>query len=611
MTQKLDTERGYRSATKERKLMRKSLATVVPLIAVLALVVSACGGGNDNSGGGNTSSGGTSASGTQGKKGGTLTIMAVGDVDSMDPGYWYYQTDTQWLGLPAQRTLYSWKPNDTQPSPDLATAAPQVSDDGKTLTIKIRPGIKYSPPLQDRTVKAADIKYALERTFLPQVGNGYSGVYYSEIAGAKAFQDGKAKEVSGIQAPDDTTLVLKLNRPVGVLGTGVALTMSGTTPVPKDYAEKFDNAKQSTYGEHQVFTGPYMVPNDASGKLTGWVPGKSLTLVRNPSWNPKTDWRPAYVDKVSILQGNDITVASRKVLSGQSMINGDYAAPPTAILKQGLQSQKDQFDINPSQGIRMVGLNTQVKPFDNENVRKAVGAVINKNGLRTTRGGPTLGPIATHFIPPGMPGFDDAGGNAGPEGLDWNKNPNGDLNLAMEYMKKGGFPSGKYTGPPLLMIGDNQPPASKTGEAIQAQLEKLGFKLNYRQVQHATMYSKFCGVPKAKVAICPNLAWGKDFFDSQSIIDPLFNGKNIVPIGNTNWAQVDDPKLNAAMDKAEQTTDAAKRPTEWADLDKQVMAGAFLIPWIWDNQVNFHSKNVNAVVNKANSAYDLSFTSLK
>ena len=65
------------------------------------------------------------------------------------------------------------------------------------------------------------------------------------------------------------------------------------------------------------------------------------------------------------------------------------------------------------------------------------------------------------------------------------------------------------------MVGDNQPPAAKTGEAVQGMLQKLGFKLNYRQVTHATMIGKFCAVPKSQPAICPNLGWAKDFFDGQ------------------------------------------------------------------------------------------------
>jgi peptide/nickel transport system substrate-binding protein len=514
------------------------------------------------------------------------------------------------VGMIAQRFLYGWKPEATTVTPDLAQDLPQVTDGGKTVTIKIKPGIKYSAPLQDRTVTAKDFKYALERDFLPQVANGYAASYYAEIAGVKAFQNGKAKEISGITAPDDQTLVIKLNRAQGAIATGVALALPGTTPVPKDYAAKYDKGKQSTYGQHQVFVGPYMISNDGKGKLTGYIPGKKIELVRNPSWDAKTDYRPAYLDKITFLGGNDLTVGSRKILSGQSMVSGDFAAPPTAVLKSALKTNKDQLSIQPSQGNRYITLNTSMKPFDNVNVRRAVSAVINRNALRLTRGGPTLGPTATHFIPPEMPGFEAAGGEKG-SGFDFVSNPNGDLKLAMSYMKKGGFPSGKYSGPPLLMVGDNQPPASKTGEAIQSQLETLGFKLNYRQVEHSTMLSKFCGVPKAKVAICPNLGWGKDFFDSQSMIDPVFNGKNIVPAGNVNTSQANDPKLNAAMDKAEEIVGPAERAKAWADLDKQITDQSYVVTWLWDNGINLASKNVNAVRNKFNSAWDLAYTSLK
>ena len=124
-------------------------------------------------------------------------LDTAGGVDSLDPGYWYYQSDYQELGNTTQRQLYGWKPDETKPTPDLAEALPEVSNGGKTVTIKIKSGIKYSPPLQNQTVKAADVKYALERCFLPQVGNGYANAYYGDIEGVKAFTDGKADEISG------------------------------------------------------------------------------------------------------------------------------------------------------------------------------------------------------------------------------------------------------------------------------------------------------------------------------------------------------------------------------------------------------------------------------
>jgi|SwirhisoilCB2_FD_contig_121_65368_length_3131_multi_6_in_0_out_0_2 peptide/nickel transport system substrate-binding protein len=589
----------------------QKLRRLMPLaaVAVLALVAAGCG-----SGGGGSTGGGAGTQSTSGKTGGTVTLLdAAGSVDSLDPGYWYYQTDYEELGQTTQRWLYSWKPKDNVPTPDIAQGPPQISNGGKTLTIKIKSGIKYSPPLQNQTVKAADIKYAMERCFAAPVGNGYAFSYYSGIQGAPSAPTSKVKDISGIQAPDDNTLVLQLKQPVGILANANALGLPCTIPVPKNYAAKFDNKSQSTYGQHQVFTGPYMIEGAGSGTVSkaGYQPAKLISLVRNPSWDKSTDFKPAYFDKIIIKNGSDVTVASRQILSGTSMMSGDYAVPPPAVLKEGLTTKKDQFQISPSGGNRYFSLNTTVKPFDNLNVRRAVAAATNRNALRQTRGGPAVGTVATHFIPPLIPGFDQAGGNAGP-GYDFYKNPNGDLKLAASYLKKAGYPSGKYTGPPILAVADNTPPAKQTAEALQQQLKAIGMKLNLREVPHATMYSKFCEVPKANVALCPNLGWGKDFFDAQSMIDPIFNGKNIVPSGNVNTAEANDPKFNSRISAAASITDANKRAETYGQLDKDLTGQVYYVTWLWDNEVNFTSKNVKGVQSAFNgNAWDLTFSSLK
>jgi peptide/nickel transport system substrate-binding protein len=577
------------------KLMR-----TIGLTALLATAIVATGCGSSSSGGGKT--------------GGELTVLeAAGGVDSLDPGVWYYQTDYEDLWQTTQRALYGWPAPAKEPTPDLATDLPKVSNGGKTVTIKIKTGIKYAPPHQTRVVKSADFKYALERCFLPSVSNGYASVYYPDIVGVDAFKSGKAKQIAGIKTPDDSTLSITTSKPVGIITTANALALPCTTPVPKEIAAQYDAKKTSTYGEHQAFTGPYMIAGtEKTGTVTkeNYAPGKILRLVRNPSWVKSTDYRPANFDRITFKGGNEVTVASRQILSGQSLMSGDWAAPPVAILKSALSSRKDQLNIGPSQGIRFISLNTKIKPLDNVNVRKAINAVVDREALRTTRGGPTLGPIANHLIPPEMPGFQEAGGLQGP-GFDFLANPKGDINLAKSYMKKAGFKDGLYHGPPLLVISDNQEPANKTGQAFQGQIAKLGFKLNFRQVQHADVNTKFCGTPKANVAMCPTLGWGKDFFDSQSSLDPILNGKNIAPTFNTNYAQADDPKLNAMLDKAELLTDATARAKAWAEADKYATGQAFYVPWLWDNQVNYGSKNVKGVKNEFNSTFDLTYSSLK
>jgi peptide/nickel transport system substrate-binding protein len=535
-----------------------------------------------------------------------------GGVDSLDPGYWYYQADYADLGDTTQRQLYGWPPHATTPVPDLASGLPSVSHGGKTITIKIKPGVKYSPPLQNRTVTAADIKYAMERCFDANVGNGYAGSYYSHIVGAPSTPPTTVPNISGIEATGATTLTLKLTQPVGVLATGGALTLPCTTPVPKDYAARYDKGSTPSYGEHQVFVGPYMIKGAGTGTVPpeGYTANKVLDLVRNPSWSRSTDFRPAYFNEIVIREGYQPEDASQKILTGSSLLSGDFAAPPPDIAQKYLQSKKSQFKAAPSQSFRYIAMNPHIKPLDNPNVRKAIIAVTDRKALILTRGGTYIGVPATHMIPPGMPGFDAAGGNAGP-GADYSANPNGNLALAESYMKKAGYPSGKYSGPPLLAVGDNVSPGKETAETFVQEVKQLGFNVTLTEVPHKTMQSKFCLVPKSQPAFCPNLAWGKDFFDSQSELDPLLNGKNISASGNNNTAQLNDPAINKEFDAASQLTDTSARAQAYANIDRTATAGAYYDPWIWDNQVTLESRNVNGVYNNQNTDWDLAFSSLK
>jgi peptide/nickel transport system substrate-binding protein len=460
-------------------------------------------------------------------------------------------------------------------------------------------------------VTSKDVKYAIERGFFNTVQNGYAGAYFGDVSGAKQGVKPGTK-ISGIETPDDQTIVFHLKRGTGgVLAGALALPLSA--PVPEEYAKKFDAKQPSLYGQNQVATGPYMIENNASGKAVGYEAGRRIHLVRNPNWDKATDYKPAYLDEIDMPQGNDdTTIASRRVVDGSDMLTGDFSPPP-AILAQVVRNsaQKDQLLLFPGGSVRWVSMNTTIKPFDDINVRKAVIAGFDRNAMRLVRGGELVGDIPTHEIPPGLPGFEEAGGMKGP-GLDFMSHPSGDMALAAEYFKKAGYPSGKYTGgKELLMVGTSEGVAQKAAEVAKEQFEKMGFKVRLRLVTQDAMYTRFCNSPPADVAICPNVSWGKDFADAQTILDPTFNGKNIVQAGNSNWPELDDPKINAAMDKAEVITDPTERAKAWARIDTMITAAAPSVPWIWDKQALIRSKDVNGAVSEFNSMWDLSWTSLK
>ena len=571
---------------------------VASCLGALALGAAACG-----------EQGGTEGEGTEeGVKGGTLRVLSASDVDYMDPGQAYYQVSYE-VTQATQRTLYQFKGDETdKPVPDLAQSDPEISPDGKRVTVKLKRGVRFAPPV-DREVTAKDVKYAIERGFSSSVPNGYVSAYFAGLEGAPKEPAKRVPDIKGIETPDDQTIVFKLAEKTGGVLAG-ALVLPLSAPVPEEYAKKFDREKSSTYGDNVVATGPYMVQNDREGKVAGvgYKAGKSITLVRNPNWNKDTDYRNAYLDRIEIEVGVDPNVAARQILRGKNLINGD--TPPAPAIKRGVQQQKDQIAFTPSGGNRYVSFNTTVKPFDDVNVRKAISAGMNREALRQTRGGPVVGDIANHYIPTGVPGFEEAGAEKGP-GVDFLAKPAGDDRLAAEYMRRAGYKSGKYDGnEKLLMVGDQEPPGDQTAEVVQKELQDLGFKVQLRKVPHDTMYTKFCNVPKQKVAICPNTGWLKDFNDPQTILDATFNGESIVPTNNSNWPQLDDPRVNRAMERAKLISDPEARAKAWGEIDRMVTELAPGVPYVWDKQPNIRSQNVNAKIWAFNASWDLTETSI-
>ena len=308
------------------------------------------------------------------KKGGKLTSLWTDDVDNIDCGISYYQMGFQ-VCAATQKALYNYKPDDAVTAvPDLAESDPEISEDGKTVTVKIKQGVKFSPPV-DREVTSKDVKYAIERGFFNTVNNGYAGAYFGDLEGAKVGAKPGAK-IAGIETPDDQTIVFNLKKGTGGVVAG-ALALPLSAPVPEEYAKDIDAKNPSSYGQNQVATGPYMIENDASGKAIGYQAGRNIHLVRNPNWDESLDFKPAYLDEIEMPQGNDdTTVAARKILDGEAMINGDFSPDPP-VLKQVTENSPDQLVLQPE---RRWSLDRH--EHDDQAVRQPRRAACRGRGLR-------------------------------------------------------------------------------------------------------------------------------------------------------------------------------------------------------------------------------------
>src|SRR5947209_18439182 len=106
------------------------------------------------------------------------------------------------------------------------------------------------------------------------------------------------------------------------------------------------------------------------------------------------------------------------------------------------------------------------------------------------------------------------------------------------------------------------------------------------------MYAKYCGVPKQNIDACPTVGWVRDFADPLTVLYETFYGPAIVPTNNSNFGQVNDPQINAAMQKAALVVDPAARYQAWANVDKLLVQKAVAIPEYFANQPNIRPANV-------------------
>ena len=329
--------------------------------------------------------------------------------------------------------------------------------------------------------------------------------------------------------------------------------------------------------------------------------------MRNPNWDAGTDFRPAYADQIVWKAGGDSNVLARQTLNSPDLLMND--TPPAPVLKTAYESKKSQLSISPL-GNYYASLNTQVPPFDNENLRKAVVAAANRQAYLLARGGKLVGQVATHFLGPTSSAFEEAGGAEGP-GFDFLKSPTGDMNVAKKYMKAAGYPSGKYTGSEnVLIVGSNADPGPKEMQIVQSGLRGARVQgddqgraagddvlevLRLRQGERP-------GVPDRRLD--PGLvATATRGCTCRSA------ARRSCPSTTPTGPQLDDPKINAAMDKAATITDPAARDKAWGEVDKMITETAPAIPEIWASNAILKGSQVKGVLDVWNDSWSLSFSS--
>jgi peptide/nickel transport system substrate-binding protein len=512
-------------------------------------------------------SGGTDATPT---RGGTLRIVDGDDLDFLDTANAY--SPVAWaLQRAWSRTLYAYRSSSNPriagtPYPDLAAGLPKITGNGTVYTFTLRQGVKWGPPV-NRPLVAQDFVYAFSRLFdkkTPSSGQPYALL----IKGTDAFAKGKAKSISGVKALNDRTLQIQLLKPAGDFLS--ILTLGFFAPVPKEVASKYPVG--SAYSKHVVGLGPYM--------LDSYQPGKSISFVRNPNWDAKTDpLRKAWVDRIQVTEGATAEAGTQAIIRGDQDMSLNLD-PPVASLGQITTNPdlRSRFTTKPNGCVEYMPLNTNPKagPISNVKVRQAINYALDRESLRRTRGGTLAGRVTAQILPTTQFGY-----------RQYNLYPSagnrGNVAKAKQLLAQAGYPNGLT----LNYVGSSTGYGPAFTTAVQASLARVGITLKIKTFQGFSVYYDSLLFPAKRVEHqVADAEWCPDYpgDGARSFFLPLFHSKSILPAANNNMAEYANPQVDKMIDRALAEPSAPKRAGMWEALDKRIMRDAPWAPWLEANQ---------------------------
>ncbi|WP_334546475.1 ABC transporter substrate-binding protein [Rhizobium leguminosarum] len=481
------------------------------------------------------------------KQGGDIVVTYKDDITTLDPAIGY-----DWVNWSMIKSLYSrlmdYAPGTPNPVPSLAESF-TVSPDGLTYTFKLHKGVKFS---NGREVVASDVKYSIERAVDPRTQGPGAG-FFGAIKGFEEETGGKTTTLSGIETPDDSTVIFNLSRPDATFLHVLAINFASV--VPKEAVE----AAAGDFGKKPVGSGTFI--------LKDWTIGQQLVFERNKDYFVKG---VPYIDSFKVEVGQEPLVALLRLQKGEVDIAGD-GIPPAKFLEIKNSADGAQMIVDGEQlHTGYITLNTKVKPFDNVKVRQALNMAINKDRITRILNGRAT--PANQPLPPLMPGYDKAF-----TGYAY------DVAKAKALLAEAGYPDGFET----VLYSTNTDPQPRIAQAIQQDLAAVGVKAEVRALAQANVISAGGTEGEAPMIWSGGMAWIADFPDPSNFYGPILGCAGAVP-GGWNWSwycNADLDKRAVAADSMSDPAEAAERTAAWGKIFTDIMADAPWIPVINERRV--------------------------
>lgn len=555
----------------------KKLVLCLALIALASL--NSCGDkGKDSPAGLRDAQGGKSY-------GGTFLMNETGDLRSLDPPQ-INDATSHHIAENIYDQLLSFD-KDLNIIPSLSQL-PVISPDGLTYTFKLRNDVYFQddpcfPNGKGRKMTAKDVVYSWTRALDPTT-NTLAFPYFRVIKGAEAYFNSKAKlagGVSGLQAPDDTTFIVTLEKPFSPF---INYALVGNAFI---YAKEAVDKYGKDFGRHGVGTGPF--------KFAEYREALHCILVRNPNYWGKDEAgnRLPYLDTIRF---TFLKETKQELLNfQQNKLHHVYRLPSEFYQdmvddnkKLKGQYAKYQLDRMPAMGTQFYGMNVELPNVKNRHLRRAIAQAIDRRKIiKYVLKGQAAEPGEHGIVPPSMPGYNWAS----VPGFKFNPDSaRAELEIAKKEM-------GGSIPPLTLQLNSGGGRNQDVAQAIQAQLtENLGLNVQLQLVEWAQHTAR---IDEGKAEFF-RLGWIADYPDPQNFMNLLY-GKNIPASGpsSINQTRYRNPEFDRLYEMAVNAPDRATAMQYWAQADAVQVQDASIIVLFHDEDYHLLQPYVNGFPSNA------------
>lgn len=401
--------------------------------------------------------------------------------------------------------------------------SPTVSSDGLTYGFKLKPGLKFS---DKSPLTAEDVRYTIIRALRPETG-GWNAWIFDSIQGAQEISEDKTSVLKGFVIKDDLTFEIHLSQPYVPFISGLASPFAGI--IPSDGCETMGK----DWGMRVIGSGRYSVAE--------WLPGKSITLVRNTQ---HVGLQAEYDEIVNVFS-EDFQQNMAGFRSGAfNQISVPAEAYEVVSTDDGL---KESFVSVPALNIHYLGMNVHHPILKDSRVREAISLAIDRERLSHVVLKDAAIPAHT-FLPPGIQGHDEEA------------HIPFDPQRAKDLLAAAGYPNGFDLDYPCKHI-------IEADYALKSMLEQVGIRLDIRKVTHEERLQSLKDGTYTMIL----RYWWADIPDGDNFIYNKFNSRYNRYKGYANKA------FDAMSEAARVEKDYGRRGGLYEDLDRRLCAEDWVV----------------------------------